>query len=122
VDQMQTPEMQSKHQECRHAEVELRRIEERLGMTPAQYEMPASPATMLESAIGNTSSSRSRASKSSPGTRSTPLARPAPGSSTRSNAAGQRVQNGGVNTPVRSRRNTTAPDSYASPSKRPRRS
>ena len=124
VDQMQTPEMQSKHQECRQAENQLRRIEERLGMTPAQYEMPASPATMLESAIGNKSSSRSRAAKPSPATRSTPLGRPIsdPRSSTRSNTAGQRVVNGGSSTPTRSRRSTTAPDSYASPSKRPRRS
>ncbi|CAB4001570.1 Structural maintenance of chromosomes flexible hinge domain-containing 1, partial [Paramuricea clavata] len=125
LDQMQTPEMQSKHQECRQAEIKLRDIEERLGMTPAQYDMPASPATMLKSALGSTSSRGSRTSKS-PGTRSTPIGRPAAdprASSSRGSTAGQqRVVNGGASTPTRTRRSTTAPDSYASPSKRPRRS
>ena len=36
-----------KHRECREAETQLRMIEERLGMTPTQYNMPPSPATML---------------------------------------------------------------------------
>ena len=123
LDQVQTPEMQSKHQECREAEVQLRRIEERLGMTPAQYDMPASPATMLQSALSNTSLSRSRAPRSTPATRSTPLARPHSDPRSKGNtAAQQRVVNGGPGTPTRSRRSTTTPDSYASPSKRPRRS
>ncbi|RMX48106.1 hypothetical protein pdam_00002687 [Pocillopora damicornis] len=43
----QTEEMKVKHRECREAETQLRMIEERLGMTPTQYNMPPSPATML---------------------------------------------------------------------------
>ena len=39
--------MKVKHRECREAENQLRLIEERLGMTPTQYNMPPSPATML---------------------------------------------------------------------------
>ena len=39
--------MKVKHRECREAETQLRMIEERLGMTPTQYNMPPSPATML---------------------------------------------------------------------------
>ena len=39
--------MKVKHRECREAESQLRLIEERLGMTPTQYNMPPSPATML---------------------------------------------------------------------------
>ena len=39
--------MKIKHRECREAETQLRMIEERLGMTPTQYDMPPSPATML---------------------------------------------------------------------------
>ena len=37
--------MKVKHCECREAENQLRLIEERLGMTPTQYNMPPSPAT-----------------------------------------------------------------------------
>lgn len=117
---MQTPEMQSKHKECREAEVQLRRIEERLGMTPAEYEMPASPASMLQSTMGGTTGRR----KAPPVKRSTPLARPSsdPRPTSRAvTAAQQNAVNGGTITPTRTRRSTAAPDSYASPSKRPRR-
>ena len=43
--------MKAKHQECHDAETQLRMIEERLGMTPTQYDMPASPATMLHTEL-----------------------------------------------------------------------
>ena len=120
-EQLETAEMQSKHQECRQAEIQLRRIEERLGMTPAQYDMPASPATMLQSALENPSSSRSRAGRSS-ATRSTPTGRPPSDPRSRGNTAAQQRVVNGSSTPTRSRRSTTAPESYASPSKRARRS
>ena len=47
----QTEEMKIKHRECREAEAQLRVIEQRLGMTPTQYDMPASPATMLHTEL-----------------------------------------------------------------------
>ena len=50
--------MKIKHRECREAETQLRMIEERLGMTPTQYNMPPSPATMLLTEI-NTSQVKS---------------------------------------------------------------
>jgi hypothetical protein len=43
--------MKIKHRECHDAETQLRMIEERLGMTPTQYDMPASPATMLHTEL-----------------------------------------------------------------------
>ena len=49
----QTEEMKVKHRECREAEAQLRMIEETLGMTPTQYDMPASPATMLHTELNN---------------------------------------------------------------------
>ena len=58
----QTEEMKIKHRECREAEAQLRMIEERLGMTPTQYDMPASPATMLHTEL-NTPPSRTAASR-----------------------------------------------------------
>ena len=39
--------MNVKHRDCREAENQLRFIEERLSMTPTQYNMPPSLATML---------------------------------------------------------------------------
>ena len=54
--------MKVKHRECREAENQLRLIGERLGMTPTQYNMPPSPATMLLTEINTppTTSSVSR--------------------------------------------------------------
>ena len=46
--------MKIKHRRCREAETQLRLIKEHLGMTPTQYDMPPSPATMLQIEI-NTS-------------------------------------------------------------------
>lgn len=60
----QTEEMKVKHRECREAENQLRLIEERLGMTPTQYNMPPSPATMLLTEI-NTPPTRTATSRRS---------------------------------------------------------
>ena len=51
-----------KHRECREAETQLRMIEERLGMTPTQCNMPPSPATMLLTEI-NTPPARTATSR-----------------------------------------------------------
>uniref|UniRef100_A0A6P8HCY5 Structural maintenance of chromosomes flexible hinge domain-containing protein 1-like isoform X2 n=1 Tax=Actinia tenebrosa TaxID=6105 RepID=A0A6P8HCY5_ACTTE len=51
LQQGQTDQMKIKHRECHDAETQLRMIEERLGMTPTQYDMPASPATMLHTEL-----------------------------------------------------------------------
>ena len=56
--------MKVKHRECREAENQLRLIEERLGMTPTQYNMPPSPATMLLTEI-NTPPTRTSVSRRS---------------------------------------------------------
>ena len=56
--------MKVKHRECREAENQLRFIEERLGMTPTQYNMPPSPATMLLTEI-NTPPTRTSVSRRS---------------------------------------------------------
>ena len=56
--------MKVKHRECREAENQLRLIEERLGMTPTQYNMPRSPATMLLTEI-NTPPTRTSVSRRS---------------------------------------------------------
>ena len=56
--------MKVKHRECREAENQLRLIEERLGMTPTQYNMPLSPATMLLTEI-NTPPTRTSVSRRS---------------------------------------------------------
>ena len=56
--------MKVKHRECREAENQLRLIEERLGMTPTQYNMPPSPATMLLTEI-NTPPTRTLVSRRS---------------------------------------------------------
>ena len=56
--------MKVKHRECREAEKQLRLIEERLGMTPTQYNMPPSPATMLLTEI-NTPPTRTSVSRQS---------------------------------------------------------
>ncbi|CAH3014697.1 unnamed protein product [Porites evermanni] len=60
----QTEEMKIKHRRCREAETQLRLIEERLGMTPTQYDMPPSPATMLLIEI-NTSPTKTATSRRS---------------------------------------------------------
>ena len=127
--------MRTKHQECREAEIQLRRIEERLGMTPSQYDMPASPATMLQT-TATSSASRARAVRQS--TRGTPTTGSVTLQNTRatpstSNVAlpntrgtpvtGRVLVNGQATTPTRSRRSTSAAvDANCSPSKRPRRS
>ena len=56
--------MKIKHRRCREAETQLRLIEERLGMTPTQYDMPPSPATMLQIEI-NTSPTKTATSRRS---------------------------------------------------------
>ena len=56
--------MKVKHRECREAENQLRLIEERLGMTPTQYNMPPSAATMLLTEI-NTPPTRTSVSRRS---------------------------------------------------------
>ena len=56
--------MKLKHRECREAENQLRLIEERLGMTPTQYNMPPSPATILLTEI-NTPPTRTSVSRRS---------------------------------------------------------
>ncbi|CAH3149223.1 unnamed protein product [Porites lobata] len=78
----QTEEMKIKHRECREAETQLRMIEERLGMTPTQYNMPPSPATMLlteintpptRTATSRRSSARAAAAATASPTLSTPV-------------------------------------------------
>ncbi|CAH3188149.1 unnamed protein product [Porites lobata] len=78
----QTEEMKIKHRECREAETQLRMIEERLGMTPTQYNMPPSPATMLlteintpptRTATSPRSSARAAAAATASPTLSTPV-------------------------------------------------
>ena len=56
--------MKIRHREWREAETQLRMIEERLGMTPTQYNMPPSPATMLLTEI-NTPPTRTATSRRS---------------------------------------------------------
>ncbi|XP_046854704.1 structural maintenance of chromosomes flexible hinge domain-containing protein 1-like isoform X2 [Xenia sp. Carnegie-2017] len=119
MEQMQTSEMQKKHRECRDAEFQLRRIEEKLGMTPTQYEIPASPSSMLQS-VGNPSLTRSRITRSSLTTRSTPVISPTVSDSREHTPISQsNVANG--TTPIRGRRHAATSDSYTSPSKRARR-
>ena len=74
--------MKIKHRECREAETQLRMIEERLGMTPTQYNMPPSPATMLlteintpptRTATSRRSSARAAAAATASPTLSTPV-------------------------------------------------
>lgn len=76
VQQGQTPQMRAKHQECQEAENQLRMIEERLGMTPTKYDMPASPATMLHTELNVPLSSRTVAARRPQVTTGTSTGRP----------------------------------------------
>ncbi|KAK3749277.1 hypothetical protein QZH41_016043 [Actinostola sp. cb2023] len=73
LQQGQTAEMKIKHRECHDAETQLRMIEERLGMTPTQYDMPASPATMLHTELSTPLSRSTIALRRIQGTPSTPI-------------------------------------------------
>jgi len=68
--------MRVKHQECQEAEHQLRMIEERLGMTPTQYDMPASPATMLHTELNTPLNSRTVAARRAQASTGTPTGRP----------------------------------------------
>lgn len=96
--------MNIKHQECQEAENQLRMIEERLGMTPTQYDMPASPATMLHTELSTPLSRGAIALRRAQGSSATPT-RP--------------VVNGNANQ-TRTRRATPL-NSEDTRSKRPRR-
>ncbi|EDO36680.1 predicted protein [Nematostella vectensis] len=102
LEQGQTEEMKIKHRECREAENQLRLIEQRLGMTPTQYDMPASPATMLHTEL-NTPPSRAAQSRNRTATTLSPLNTP---SGTTTSAARTTVN--GVNGTPRTRRSTTS--------------
>ncbi|XP_044184398.1 structural maintenance of chromosomes flexible hinge domain-containing protein 1-like [Acropora millepora] len=111
----QTEEMKVKHRECREAENQLRLIEERLGMTPTQYNMPPSPATMLLTEINTpptrTSVSRRSAARAAAAATASPTLSSAPvvnGTNTSSSNTSPRTRRGAPIAPeeVRSSKRT----------------
>lgn len=111
----QTEEMKVKHRECREAENQLRLIEERLGMTPTQYNMPPSPATMLLTEINTpptrTSVSRRSAARAAAAATASPTLSSAPvvnGTNTPSSNTSPRTRRGAPIAPeeVRSSKRT----------------
>ena len=107
--------MKVKHRECREAENQLRLIEERLGMTPTQYNMPPSPATMLLTEINTpptrTSVSRRSAARAAAAATASPTLPSAPavnGTNTSSSNTSPRIRRGAPIAPeeVRSSKRT----------------
>jgi len=114
----QTEEMKVKHRECREAETQLRMIEERLGMTPTQYNMPPSPATMLLTEI-NTPPARTATSRRA-GARAAAAATASPALSSAPAVNGTNNTSGNTTSPRTRRGAPIAPEDVRT-SKRTRR-
>lgn len=111
--------MKVKHRECREAETQLRVIEERLGMTPTQYNMPPSPATMLLTEI-NTPPTRTAASRRA-GARAAAAATSSPATSSAPVVNGVNNNTPASTTSPRTRRGAPIPSEDLRSSKRTRR-